>query len=98
MTWFCSVRRWCSPSKTLTSTDSKPGVAVRRPWEHTMTQDSLAANADGRTILDRFRLDGRTALVTGGGQGIGRAFCHALGEAGAQVVVAYMNSAKADEV
>ena len=43
---------------------------------------------ESRNILERFRLDGRTAVVTGGGQGIGRAFAHALGEAGAKVAIA----------
>lgn len=39
-------------------------------------------------ILDRFRLDGRAAIVTGAGRGIGAATAVALAEAGADVVVA----------
>jgi NAD(P)-dependent dehydrogenase (short-subunit alcohol dehydrogenase family) len=38
--------------------------------------------------LEKLRLDGRVAVVTGGGQGIGAACAQALGEAGASVVVA----------
>jgi NAD(P)-dependent dehydrogenase (short-subunit alcohol dehydrogenase family) len=50
-----------------------------------------------KKILDRFRLDGRTALVTGAGQGIGQAFANALGEAGAKVAVVDINQELAQE-
>jgi len=48
-------------------------------------------------IMKRFGLEGRTALVTGGAQGIGKAYCEALGEAGAKVAVVDINLAAAEE-
>ena len=43
----------------------------------------MKGNAMG--VLDRFRLDGRIALVTGGSKGLGAAMAYALAEAGADV-------------
>lgn len=37
-------------------------------------------------ILDKFRLDGKTALVTGCNRGIGKAYAEALAEAGADII------------
>jgi NAD(P)-dependent dehydrogenase (short-subunit alcohol dehydrogenase family) len=43
-------------------------------------------------VLDKFSLKGQVGIVTGGGQGLGKAFCLAFAEAGADVVVAEINS------
>ena len=40
------------------------------------------------SVLDRFRLNGRTALVTGGARGLGQTMAAALAEAGADIVLA----------
>ncbi len=37
-------------------------------------------------ILDSFKLDGKTALVTGGNKGIGKSYATALAEAGADII------------
>ena len=45
-------------------------------------------------VLDRFRLDGKTAVVTGGSLGIGYGMAMALAEAGAKVAVASRREAQ----
>lgn len=49
-------------------------------------------------ILDQFKLNGRTALVTGSNQGIGQAYARSLAEAGADIIgVSYESDFKETE-
>src|SRR3954471_23447691 len=46
--------------------------------------------------LEKFKLNGKTAFITGGGQGIGLACAEALAEAGAKVIIGDRDSKVAD--
>jgi NAD(P)-dependent dehydrogenase (short-subunit alcohol dehydrogenase family) len=50
------------------------------------------------TVLDRFRLDGKVAVVTGGNRGLGEAFARALCEAGARVAIAARDHPRSERV
>jgi 7-alpha-hydroxysteroid dehydrogenase len=50
------------------------------------------------TILDRFRLDNRVAIVTGGSKGLGASMALALAEAGAHAVVCSRDGAAVQAV
>lgn len=49
------------------------------------------------SILDDVKLDGKVAVVTGGGRGIGQASAKALAEGGARVVIADLDADPANE-
>ncbi len=48
--------------------------------------------------LDLFRLEGKTAIVTGGGRGLGRYMAEALADAGAAVVLCSRKKEPLEEV
>jgi NAD(P)-dependent dehydrogenase (short-subunit alcohol dehydrogenase family) len=49
------------------------------------------------TVLDKLRLDGKTAIVTGAGRGLGRAMAVALADAGADIVATARTQGQIDE-
>ena len=48
-------------------------------------------------ILEQFKLDGKVAIVTGGAMGLGKAMATALAQAGANIVIADINEAVAND-
>lgn len=68
-------------------------VAVNMSFEIT-PRDSLipASEKDAGTLQARFSLKGKTAIITGGGAGIGLAVAHGFAEFGANVALWYLKN------
>src|SRR4051794_8234684 len=80
----CSFATVCASSST-----SSPRSGSKRSL-HALCEDRRM-----QTLESLFGLAGRTALVTGGSRGIGRAACLGLAQAGAAVAVHYGSDAAA---
>ena len=50
------------------------------------------------SVLDRFRLDGRTAILTGVGPGVGEHVAKAFAELGANVVISARSQDRLDRI
>ncbi|MGM0571820.1 MAG: SDR family NAD(P)-dependent oxidoreductase, partial [Pseudomonadota bacterium] len=55
------------------------------------------SDSPARNVQQLFDLKGRTALVTGGSRGLGLQMAHALGEAGAKLVISSRKEADLNE-
>jgi NAD(P)-dependent dehydrogenase (short-subunit alcohol dehydrogenase family) len=94
---YCGKRGW------VWTTELAPELAPTDPdrLDPAGYNDSTYPRAfpnEDRVATNFFRLDGKVAVVTGGGQGIGEAICRRLAGAGAKVGVFDMNGDNAAKI
>src|SRR5438105_2267633 len=92
-----------TPASSSSGWASTASMASRPtlPVAHWMTRYGIGPSLTGEygpqiMILERFRVDGRVAVVTGAGRGIGAGSALALAEAGADVVCAARTQSEID--
>ncbi|OGM47413.1 aflE/ norA/ aad/ adh-2/ NOR reductase/ dehydrogenase [Aspergillus bombycis] len=83
------------PIEPLQARESLLGQTHRKYTSFRLLRDSIIHKIV--SMSDSHRLDGKVAVVTGAGRGIGAAIAVALGERGAKVVVNYAHSREAAE-
>ena len=66
------------------------GERTKESWLALTGEDRMAA-------IDRFRVDGRVALMSGGARGLGRVMAEALASSGASVAITARDAARAEE-
>jgi NAD(P)-dependent dehydrogenase (short-subunit alcohol dehydrogenase family) len=62
--------------------------STRDSQDSTRGEERERESVAHKTVLDRFRLDGKVALITGGARGLGQVMATALAEAGANIALA----------
>jgi len=75
-------------------TPSRGGITRSAPASSVALRNSHAVTYDDSRVSEV--LDGRVAIVTGGGHGIGKAYCEGLAKSGAAVVVAEIDGDAAE--
>src|SRR4051812_28137745 len=81
-----SNRRWLTASASL---GSSRNVGMNA-WDHRIPGTVVTVPAKGGLIMEK--LDGKVAVITGGGNGIGRALAHVLAGEGCRLMLADIDS------
>ena len=84
---FAKTATCPGPNSTATRARSTGSKRAKRCTSRRCRPRPSFPNAEQRMYLERLRLDGRVAFVTGGAQGIGYCCAEALAEAGAKVTI-----------